>query len=263
MTNTITEPGPFDALSRARPDEPLFPLLGRDPAAPAAITEWCRVRRNTAIRTFAPGSEELVEELRQCADAEAVALQMQAYRTGWHEEEQERAERVAHSGVCGETPEQRERARLVADTVGHLREAAFHVNEAGERLAALGPDALAIYKASGMTGLPLLDLADVLGALREIDAAITPRRGAVPQAEAPEPVAPEPVAPSFGEIVRDLPSDLREKLFDGVEDEIENSLAQLRDGHLGCEHDWIKQSADGGGYSWLIDRCSKCGEERA
>lgn len=41
--STLTEPGPFDALAKAEPTEPMFPLLARDPDAPATVTERIRL----------------------------------------------------------------------------------------------------------------------------------------------------------------------------------------------------------------------------
>jgi len=193
MIPTIDNPGPFDAMAKARPGEPIFQLLGRDIAAPPAITEWCRVRRNHAIKTMT--GEELIEELRQCADAEGIALAMGAYRAEESDEGGEPARRVAHSGVSGQSAEQRDRAQSIAATVEHLREAAYHVNEAGDLLSKLGFDALAIHKANGKSGMPVFDLADALVAIKEADAAIAPKRGSIHQPSD----LPEPITPSFEE----------------------------------------------------------------
>lgn len=208
MSNTKDEPGPFDALQKARGDEPIFTLLGRDPAAPSAITEWCRVRRNNALRDFTPGSPELVEELRQCADAEAIAFQMDDYRKGVTvAEEQVAPARVAHSGLMGETQEQRDQALALAQTVEHLRNAIYHMAEADALMDKLDFDASWRF-----------EIAVSIGSIRAVDKHIAPKRGGVQQAlDLPEPVAPT----------------------------------------LACEHDWQKTD------NWLIDRCSKCGEERA
>jgi hypothetical protein len=102
---------------------------------------------------------------------------MDGYRTGQAEEDAPRAERISHGGAMGESHEARERSRRIAETVEHLREAAYHVNEAGEGLAWLGLDALAIHKASGKNGMPMFDLSDALAAIREADKAVAPKRG--------------------------------------------------------------------------------------
>lgn len=39
---TKAEPGRFDGYGKAENDEPVFTLLGRDPAGPKLIREWVR-----------------------------------------------------------------------------------------------------------------------------------------------------------------------------------------------------------------------------
>ncbi len=58
---TKNDPGPYDCLSKAEPDEPIFTLLARDPIAPATIRSW-------ADRAEAAGEKpEKVQEARRCA----------------------------------------------------------------------------------------------------------------------------------------------------------------------------------------------------
>lgn len=141
MTSTLAEPGPYDALAKAEPTEPMFPLLARDPCAPAAITEWCRLRRNRAIKLWGESTSDadaklLAAELAQCASAEQVALDM----ADWlGEKEAPAAQRVSH-GVQRTEEELRaadQRERLAAQ-VRHLREAAYHISEARDGLWDLG-----------------------------------------------------------------------------------------------------------------------------
>jgi hypothetical protein len=54
-------PGRFDCYSRAEPDEPMFVLLGRDPAASALVALWADIRERMGE------DPEKVEEARQCA----------------------------------------------------------------------------------------------------------------------------------------------------------------------------------------------------
>ncbi len=46
-------------LNRAAPDEPLFVLLGRDPAAPSIIRAW--VGERLRLGKNGPGDEQVVE----------------------------------------------------------------------------------------------------------------------------------------------------------------------------------------------------------
>ena len=56
-------PGRFDCYSNAHTDEPMFVLLGRDPAAPALVDAWADER--------AANGEDAskVAEARSCAEA--------------------------------------------------------------------------------------------------------------------------------------------------------------------------------------------------
>lgn len=67
---TKNNPGTFDCYANAGPDEPMFVLLGRDPAAGALVREWARWRE------AAGENPAKVEEARSCArsmDACAMA----------------------------------------------------------------------------------------------------------------------------------------------------------------------------------------------
>lgn len=193
MIPTKTDPGPFDAFDKALADEPIFTLLGRDPASPSAITEWCRVRRNLAIKNCAARSDEMTDELRQCAEAEVIAFAMEDYRSGAEAGVPQETVATNYSGAQGESHEQRARNLLVADTVAHLRAAAYHVNEACERLGELGIDSLAIHKANHKPGLPVFELCDALAAIKDADEAVAPKRREVQTAAD----LPAPIPPSF------------------------------------------------------------------
>lgn len=72
---TKREPGQFDCYLNAHPDEPLFVLLARDPAAPAAILEWVRHRREMIETGEKPTTDwPILDEAMQCAN------QMRAWR---------------------------------------------------------------------------------------------------------------------------------------------------------------------------------------
>lgn len=55
-------PGKFDCLSKADPDEPMFVLLGRDPAAPILINLWADIRSRMGEE------QEKIEEACACAE---------------------------------------------------------------------------------------------------------------------------------------------------------------------------------------------------
>lgn len=134
MTGTVTTPGPFDALEKARPDEPMFPLLARDPDAPATITEWCRLRRNRAYRLYgnskrAADKKMFDAELQQCNQAETVAQQMTDWRGVATVDEP--GQRASYQDVkksaeeIAEAEEREHREKMIR----HLRECAYHLSE--------------------------------------------------------------------------------------------------------------------------------------
>jgi hypothetical protein len=60
---------PNSCFNRARPDELVFVLLGRDPAAPAAIRAWAAAR--IASRKNIATDHQILESLRTADEIEA------------------------------------------------------------------------------------------------------------------------------------------------------------------------------------------------
>lgn len=60
---TKNNPGDHDCYERADPDEPMFVLLGRDPAAPHLVRWWAQMREREGA------DPEQLAEARRCADA--------------------------------------------------------------------------------------------------------------------------------------------------------------------------------------------------
>ena len=58
-----SNPGKFDCWAKAEPDEPMFVLLGRDPAAWVVVNFWVALRRE-----LGEGGEKLAEAV-DCARA--------------------------------------------------------------------------------------------------------------------------------------------------------------------------------------------------
>lgn len=134
--------GQFDALEKAEPNEPMFPLLARDECAPATVTEWCRLRRNRAFKLYGDSAKDtdkelLAAELRQCANAEDVALQFVEWRKreapadvvkSTYNEVIRSAEEVAEA----------DRRKRQEQAVADLGEAGYYLCEARDALASLG-----------------------------------------------------------------------------------------------------------------------------
>jgi hypothetical protein len=58
---TKLKPGTFDCYANAKPDEPMFILLARDPLAPILVKLWADLREHAA------GNPSKVAEARMCA----------------------------------------------------------------------------------------------------------------------------------------------------------------------------------------------------
>lgn len=155
MTSTKEAIGPYDALERAEPGEPMFALLARDHAAPGAITEWTRIRRNRALNAYggsdkATDKELLAAELKKCANAEAIALEMDDWRKG---HEAPAGERAAYQEIIKSAEElaEADRRGQQARAVSSLRECAYHLCEARDDLLDL--DKIVEAEAEHITGM--------------------------------------------------------------------------------------------------------------
>lgn len=72
---TKNKPGNFDCYGNAEPDEPMFILLARDPAAPATLEKWIEYRQGLIELGLKPETDRpMLVEARQCA------LDMRAWR---------------------------------------------------------------------------------------------------------------------------------------------------------------------------------------
>lgn len=67
---TKNKPGDFDCYGNAEPDEPMFILLARDPAAPELVEAWANRRLVMINDGLKPESDKaMITEARQCAEA--------------------------------------------------------------------------------------------------------------------------------------------------------------------------------------------------
>jgi len=61
---TKLNPGKYDCYHKAKPDEPMFTLLARDPDAPMLVELWARIKLRVG-----EGTTEKLGEAVQCAEA--------------------------------------------------------------------------------------------------------------------------------------------------------------------------------------------------
>lgn len=126
-TNTLAQPGPFDPLEKADPDQPFFALMAGDQFAPGLVEEWADMTRRFA-RSIIGDDDERKRLILKCNEAEEIAWSMRQWaKTGRADEETVNSNRVSYSGVKVEEFEWKE---ALLGAVSALREAAFHMSEA-------------------------------------------------------------------------------------------------------------------------------------
>jgi hypothetical protein len=70
---TKNNPGQFDCYTNAEPDEPMFVLLARDPAAPHAIEAWVELRKEFIEQGIKPSTDwPVLDEALVCANEMAA-----------------------------------------------------------------------------------------------------------------------------------------------------------------------------------------------
>ena len=138
MSNTIAEPSPLDPTASCHPNEPIFPLVGHDPDAPAAVRFWADTRRTRITRLIndlPPGTmmtDDMKEDLRRCTEADFIANDMESWLKGKDADEKIKGGRLRHGNderpdADESTTEIREK---LAKAVTNLREAAYYASEA-------------------------------------------------------------------------------------------------------------------------------------
>lgn len=131
--STKETPGEFDAFEKARPDELIFTLLERDPDAPPAIMFWVDRRRTRAIKSRMEEDsrpDALANELRQCSEAEMIAIEMISRQRGGKAEKVKSA--TTYSGNVNPAAEM---DGLMAKLRAMLGNADYHANLALETMA--------------------------------------------------------------------------------------------------------------------------------
>lgn len=173
--STKSEPGPFDAFDKARDNEPLFVLLGRDPDAPATVSFWVDQRRRRILATDAE-PEQVRKELQQATEAESIAWEMNRYRKGEPAQDTLLPQRATYSGEARAPDEEAQRAQMIRQAVAAIREAAYHINLASEMLTTVESVEISPEHADGFH-----DLSEALKLVHKADATFSPaRRGVQP-----------------------------------------------------------------------------------
>ena len=142
--NTLAEPGPYDPLSRTAPDEPLFPIVAHDRVGPATVRFWSDETRRwvmaeiMALPPADPALAKLEDKLRQCTEADLLAMEMVRWVKG-NPEANVTPTRARYSGgpVDADKLDDASRKIAIAEGVQCGREAAFYASEMRDKLAPL------------------------------------------------------------------------------------------------------------------------------
>lgn len=99
MVSTKENPGAFDGMERAAPNEPIFTLRAHDPLAADLVHEWVS-RKRTMINHSNMTDEKRKIELVQCREAEEIAWAMSSWGKAHDEAEADNSEPVkSYSGI--------------------------------------------------------------------------------------------------------------------------------------------------------------------
>lgn len=139
--STKEEPGPFDGMARAEPDEPVFTLRAHDALAPGLVHEWVRQRREVIGRADYP-EEKRELELIQCREAEEIAWSMADWRNGSRPVEEAATDKLSpnYSGNTSSVEEiaAKRRYDVTKGAVATLHNALAEITDAANNLSEFG-----------------------------------------------------------------------------------------------------------------------------
>jgi hypothetical protein len=188
-SNTKKTPGPFDGFAKAKEDEPIFTLLGRDPLAPPLVALWAMMNRircglgqpdhaiwTSLVRAATASPRELSDremkaELLQTSEAEEIGWAMDEFRKGY--EPLAHAPQESYSGykpdAAAQAARDENRERLEASR--RLDNSVAEINGVAEVAERYGLTS----RASGLRGFAAI--------LKNISAEVRPQRQLPPTPE--------------------------------------------------------------------------------
>lgn len=175
--STKEQPGAFDGMERAEPDEPVFTLRAHDALAAPLVHEWVR-RRREAINTADLPDDKRELELIQCREAEEIAWRMVDWRAGVSDAPAEAptAKPLAYSGHASSAEELAAKRRY--DTVKAATSVLHNaIGEVTDAAATLEPYGFAVERAVVL---------EAAGDLKAVAAHMQPKRASYSAAD-PEP----------------------------------------------------------------------------
>lgn len=153
--STKEEPGPFDGLERAEPDEPIFTLRAKDPHAAPLVHQWVRERREWML-TADLSDEKRELELTQIREAEEIAWEMEEWRSGF-EAHQPAEKTTNYSGIVTTEQELAAKAKFDArlNAARRIDNSVAELTDASESISAYGFDEVRVTVAANVANLKL------------------------------------------------------------------------------------------------------------
>lgn len=168
MVSTKEQPGAFDGMQRAEPDEPVFTLRAHDRLSTELVLEWANRRRELILASDMPDGKRALE-LIQVRDAEEIAWAMQDWREGRKDDPAETPAQSAPVSYSGHQMTDEEMAAKVRHdalkgAASILHNAVAEIKDVADTLIALG------FQNQGAS------LDDAIAIVRDVAHTVQPKR---------------------------------------------------------------------------------------
>jgi hypothetical protein len=167
IPSTKDRPGSYDAIETAKPGEPLFPLQGGDPFAPATVLFWVDQARKAGMAE--PHQRKAEALLRKASDAEQIAWAMMDYQRGEQAPPPDRG-RAYYSGHTIELSAEADQAR-------RAREALIKGADRLHNCVAEGTAIIELLAELRLHPEEEVRLREAMASIKEVAFKIEPRRG--------------------------------------------------------------------------------------
>lgn len=140
--STKAEPGAFDGMEKAEPNEPVFTLRAHDPLASKLVLEWVEQKRQLIRASdMKPAKKKL--ELQQCVEAEEIAWAMKNWHDGVEDVEADLDDEKKAEGYSGHQDTDAEIAarkqyRTIKGAVSKMNNFVGEITDAADFLAEYG-----------------------------------------------------------------------------------------------------------------------------
>lgn len=164
IASTAERAGEYDAIETLKPGEPVFPLQGGDPHAPACVMHWAGLERAAAQKLVDQAATEKSKRKREKLLAEAKRLRGKANNAeevAWEMQEYQRGEQAAadaapksYGGV--EHDAERDLIAILSSICDHIYNSVAEMTDAADALDKI-PDYALCSRAINTIVVPTLN----------------------------------------------------------------------------------------------------------